>query len=553
MKIFTNTQMAIAGAFIAIGAYASTASAAENVNLGELEPGQVYSWPQYATVRATYTPQQDGVAKFVYTKSSPFELYTSTNYNDDTKVFGTHSYSDIGQIKTYTNLEAGKTYHLYTAYAMDAGQLQIFAGSPKIEVSSTTPCVDPENPNYEGNYSISSNYEMLISFNFPVTVGNVFVARADKPQTRVQVAAKASESSVGCDVAPALMTLYRNGTIAEGDEVMLSLYQVVDATDKDNKYGTNGKCDIRFTVAAKPLELVEVIGADMQSRSNLFNSYYLPGDEAGKIKLVFDAPLSSDKLSIASISYGNSDNLDVGMYFEDVEATHDDATATFDFTGKRRRPIDMLPLSDSSTQPESLFISFSNIYSPDGQRAYTGSKSNPTGYPMSFLTNVLQYTVVGDFTPARGTDLIFGQPMEIWVMNGDKISYDAIRFDYKENGEDKTFDIPREEVTEEKDPFSDNAMLFTFTIPTLPCDADTPVKVSMAGLQCADGLDHSNDVAGEFRQALSGVADAELAETLSFDVYDMMGARVLSGASRAQVAALAKGIYVINGKKIVIK
>lgn len=551
MKIFTHTKMVALSAFIALGASAVTATA-QTVDLGELEAGKEYSWPQYATVKGTYTPKESGVAKFVYS-AAPLALYSSPDHNENSEVYGSHSYSDLGQVKTYTDLEAGKTYYLYHGFVMDEGTLVIYEGSPEIQVSSTTPDVNPESPGYTGNFSASSNYEMLVSFNFPVTVGNVFIAKADDPKTRVQVAAKAGGSAVGCDVAPALMTLYRNGSIGEGDEVVLSLYQVVDATDSSNKYNKNGKCDIKFKVAAKPLELVEIIGANRQSAANILNSYYLPGDKDGQITFVFDGPLSTEKLSVASITYGNSDNLEVGVYNEDVRATHDDKKAIFDFSGKRRRPIDMLPESDPSTQPESVFISFGNIYSPDGQRAYTGTKSNPTGFPMSFVINVLQYTVAAEFTPGPGTDLVFGRPMEIWVMNGAKISYDAIRFEYKEDGEDKTFDLPREEVNEEKDPFDENAMLFTFNIPTLSCDADTPVRVSMAGLQCADGLDHSNDIYGVYKQAVSGINDAATDAAALYDVYDIAGVRVLTAASRSEIATLAKGIYVVNGKKIVIR
>ncbi|MDE5791631.1 MAG: hypothetical protein K2H96_10450 [Muribaculaceae bacterium] len=551
MKIFTLTKMAAVSTFIALGGSALTVSA-QTVDLGELEAGKEYSWPQYSTVKGTYTPKESGVAKFVYS-TAPLALYSSPDHNENSEVFGSHSYSDLGQVKTYTDLEAGKTYYLYHGFVMDEGTLVIYEGSPEIQVSSTTPNVDPESPGYTGYFSASSNYEMLVSFNFPVNVGNVFIAKADDPKTRVQVAAKAGGSSVGCDVAPAIMTLYRNGSIGEGDEVMLSLYQVTDATDSSNKYNKNGKCDIKFKVAAKPLELVEVKGANRQSAANPFNSFYLPGDEEGLITFVFDGPLSTEKLSVASISYGNSDNLEVGVYTEDVTARHDDKNAIFDFSGKRRRPIDMLPESDKSTQPESLYISFGNIYSPDGQRAYTGSKSNPTGYPMSFMINVLQYTIAAEFTPARGTDLIFGNPMEIWVMNGAKISYDAIHFEYTENGEDKTYDIPREDVKEEKDPLDANAMLFTFTIPTLPCDAGTPVKVSMSGLQCADGLDHANDISAEYKQATSGITDASFSDSDALDVYDIAGVCVLSGVNRDALSSLAKGIYVVNGKKIVIR
>lgn len=550
MKLSILTKLAALSAFLTIGSYFTTASA-DTVDLGVLVPGQTYSWPQYATVTGRYTPSETGPVKFEYT-TTQLNIYTSPDHKDESKVQGTFSYTDGGKVMSYDKLIAGTTYYVYNAFAMDEGSLVIHEGTSEIKLLGTLPSVDPTNSEYYGGkLSASKTYEVVVNFNFPITVGNIFLVAPDN--TRIPVTSKVNGTSVGCDIAPAMMQLYHDGKIKEGDEVTLRLLQVTDAADSNNKYNRNGRCEVNFTVAAKPIELVEIIGADRNSIENELKSYYLSGDEAGVIKFVFDGPLSKDKKAVASITYGNSDNLEVGVYSEDIVASNEDNTAIFDFSGKRRRPIDMLPASDASTQPDGLFISFGNIYSPDGQWAYTASKSNPAGFPVSFKINVLQYTVVGDFTPARGTALKFGEPMEIWVMNGDKIIYDTIRFEYKENGEDKYYDLPRSEVKEEADPYSSNAMLYTFIIPTLPCDADSPVYVRMTGIQCADGLDHSNDVYGDFKQASSGIEDIIGDGADTFDVYDITGVRVLSGVTNEALSNLAKGIYIINGKKIVIR
>ncbi|MDE7413485.1 MAG: hypothetical protein K2N05_06825 [Muribaculaceae bacterium] len=550
MNISTLTKTVAVSAFFFLGSYSAEVYA-ETVDLGSIQPGKEYSWPQFATVTGTYTPSETGPVKFEFSTTT-LSLYSSADHSEASEVFGEHSYSDRGKIVTYKELQGGTTYYVFNAFSMDAGSMRVYEGTSEIKLTGTDPSINPEDPNYYGGkLSASMYYEMLVNFNFPVSIGNVFLVAPDN--SRVQVAAKAGESSVGCDIGPAMMQLYHEEKIKEGDEVTLRIMQVADASDKNNKYNENGRCEINFTVAAKPLELVDVLGAKYNSVDNIMNSYYLPGDEDAQIKFVFDGPLSSDKMSVASIEYGNSDNIEVGMYYENIDGTHDGTTATYDFSGKRRRPIDMLPNSNSSTQPESIYVSCGNIYSPDGQRAYTGSKSNPTGYPMSFVINVLQYTVVGDFTPARGTELVFGSPMEIWVMNGDKIKYDAIRFDYKENGEDRFYDIPTDKVNAAPDEFSEGAMLYTFTIPTLNCDPDSDVFVSMKGLECADGLDHSNDIRGEFKAKVSGIENVVASGSETFDVYDIAGVRVLNNVKADVLSSLAKGIYVINGKKVVIR
>ncbi|MDE6409922.1 MAG: T9SS type A sorting domain-containing protein [Muribaculaceae bacterium] len=552
MNISTLTKAVVASAFIALGSSAS--ASAQSVDLGTVEAGTEYSWPQFVTVTGVYTPKATGPVKFQYT-TTQLEIYTAADHNENSKVTGEFSYTDQGKLVTYSQLKADTPYYIFS-YAMDAGSLVIYEGTSELKLVSTIPSTDPENPGYYGGkMSASSDYEMVVNFNFPVSFGNVFLVAPDN--TRVAVTAKANGSSVGtaigCDIAPAMMELYKDGKIKDGDEVTLRLLQVTDASDSKNKYNGNGRCDIPFIVAGKPLELVEVIGADRSTVENPFNSYYLPGDENAMIKFVFDGPLATDKTGMASISYGDSDNLDVGVYSEDIPGTHDGNTAIFDFSGKRRRPVDMLPASTPETQPAGLGISFGRLYSPDGQRVYTGSKSNPSGFALSFIVNVLQYTVAADFTPARGSSLTIGQPMEIWVMNGNKISYDAIRFEYKENGEDKYYDMPEADVKEEADPLSEGAMLYTFNVPAIECDENTPVIVRMTGLECADGLDHANDVYGEFKQVTSGISDIASDGVVSFDVYDIAGVQVLSGATRADLSSLAKGVYIINGKKVVIR
>lgn len=551
MNISTLTKTAALSAFIALGSYSAKAHA-ETVNLGALEPGKEYSWPQYATVQATYTPSVTGPVKFVYTQSAPLGLFTTPDHKDGTEVYGDFSYGDNGQIKSYPELQAGTTYYIYSALTMDAGSLVIYEGNQQLTLLGTIPSTDPENKDYYGGkFSISRNYSVNVNFNFPVSVGNVNILAPD--DSSQEVTSKVYGGAVECDVAPALMLLYKTGSIKEGDEVTLRLFQVRDASDASNRYNGNGRCDITFTVAAKPVELVEVIGADPKSNENVFNSYYLPGDEAAIIKYVFDGPLSSEKNAVATIEYGNSDNIEVGVYSENVQASNEGNTAIFDFSGKIRRPIDMLPASDEKTQPEYIYVSFGNLFSLDGQRAYTGSKSNPSGYGMSFLINVLQYTVVGDFTPARGTEIKFEEPMEIWVMNGDKIRYDAIRFEYMQNGEQKYFDLPKDEVKETEDPYSEDARLYTFTVPTLPCDLNSNVIVRMTGVTCADGLDHSDDIYGEYTFGMSGIGEIGAPEAEALDVFDIAGVRVLSGADRDALTTLAKGIYIVNGKKVVIR
>lgn len=449
-------------ALIMVATYGAmgAAVAAEPCDLGVMEPGVTYSYPAYVTVTGEYTPTVTGPVKFVYT-TNPLSIYTSKDHGDDSLIKGSHAYTSGGQVITYSELEAGVTYYLFENMSLMAGDVTIQEGSSELKVISVNPAVDPDDPNYYGGaYSVSSNYTIDLTFNYPVTVDNAILLVNGSRKT---VSAVPNNTYVSCDVASAMMDFYREGIMKEGDELTLRLLQVKDATDPENKYDGKGKLELTYKMAAKPGEIVDVVNASLKG-DNTFNSYYSTNDENGKIHFVFDRELSQEMMPTARLTYGDADNLEVGIYRENVEGENDGNTATFDFTGKLRRPIDMLPNSTSSTQPAYIHGSFANIYTEDGQRVYTGSMSNPTGYSLSFSMNTLQYTIAADFTPARGAKLLPGQNMEIWVMNGDKLNFSGIRFEYTLNDEQKEYVIPVADVKIEADSMSDDAMLYTFVV-----------------------------------------------------------------------------------------
>ncbi len=60
-------------------------------------------------------------------------------------------------------------------------------------------------------------------------------------------------------------------------------------------------------------------------------------------------------------------------------------------------------------------------------------------------------------------------------------------------------------------------------------------------------------VMAEFSYKTSGVEEIE-GDALkgSFDIYDIAGVAVMRGATRSDLRNLKKGIYIINGKKVII-
>lgn len=526
---------------------------AELVDLGELLPDVTYHIPAYKEVKASFTPSVSGSVKMHWT-CNPLPLYASQDCSPESAIERSHSYTQNGQLTVYPNLEAGHTYYLYSSMSLMEGDLVIREGDTKIELVSVDPSDDPESPYYYGSrFSASQSYRINVEFNYPVTVGNCFLIANGE---RRQIAPMTGGTTVTFDVNNEVMSLYHDGFLKEGDKMTLRMLQIKDETNPDIKFGESGKLEVDFEMAAKPAELVETKGFSTVKTDNPLYSFYFPGDETAEMTLVFDREISSGCKPIAQIIYGNPDNLDLGMYNETIPGLIDGSVVTFDFSDKLRRRIDMIPGADLGSLPLSLYVSYSDIFSEDGQRAYTGMMSNPTGFATSYSIFELQYSIAADFMPARGSGLNPGDKMELWIMNGGKIRFDAVCIDYLENGQQKTLEVNKDAITSNPDPdsVSGDDMLYYFDIPQFSADAGSGLSMYLKGLVCADGLDHSADVKGNFVYGTSAVDDIEAeGSDAKADLFDVTGKLILRNVERSQVSGLDKGVYIYNGKKIIIR
>lgn len=523
-----------------------------SVDYGELLPDTTYVIPGITEFSASYTPSQSGPARFLWS-ASPLTLYSSPDHDESSIVVGSHSYTQNGQLMSYSYLEAGVTYYIYSKMTMMETSLIIREGDAKVELVSVSPSLDHDSSDYYGGkFSVSKNYRITLFFSYPVSVGNCLLIAGDE---RVRITPNVNNATVTFDVYETVMYFYNGGFLKEGDTMTLRLLQVSDALNSDVKYNDNGRLELDFVMADKPAELVETKGFSQNSTENPFLSYYLPEDSAGVMELVFDKQISLSNTPFAQITYGNPENLELGIYSESLSGIIDGNVVSFDFSGKLRRRIDMLPGADDSDLPTAVYVAFTGIYTDDNQLAYTGVLSNPTSFSASFVINELQFTIAADFTPARGTTLKPGDEMEIWVMNGSKIQFDDICIDYMENGESKSLEIGKDNISQTVDPYSVSGddYLYYFTIPEYSADADSNVSVYMTNIICADGLDHTNDVRGNFVGASSGVGFIDADSDVGADVFDISGKCVLRNATRSQFESLEKGVYIFNGKKIVVK
>lgn len=521
------------------------AQAAETVDLGELANGIPAEYPGgNSSVKAQFTVPEDGPVRVTCTGTTLYG-YDSPEYGADHELQYEHSYVNGKPMRTY-DCKAGDVIYFYNSFVMDAGTITVQSGEVKLELLSTSPSADPDASDYYGgHYSISKDYRVQFSFNLPIAVDEAKMTVNGHTQA---LSLDMSPTTVDVTVSPGLMAWYKSGLLKKGDVLTLQLLGVHEKGNADNKVNGDGVATVEFVMDGEPIELVSTKNTPLSGVDNLL-SYYVPGNPASLVQLTFSGDLEPEKKPQARFIYGDMDNIDAGMYYEDIEGTVDGRTATFDLAGKLRRPQDMLPLL---TDPlDYITLKCHGIYGTDGQWAYTGQLANPNNYMFNYKLQILQYNVVADFTPSASKGIAEGDELEIFVMEGDKIEYSGVNFAYTASGKDEVVTLPKDKLETSMENATD--LVIVCAVPALPgIDADSAVTVSLADMTCADGLDHSEAVTAVYKDYTSGLEGVS-AEGMAADVYNAQGVLVLKAASRADMRALPAGLYIAAGRKFIVK
>lgn len=532
---------------VAAAGLSSAAAAAELVNIGELQNGVPAEYPGgNVQVAASFRVTEDGPVRVVCTGTF-LTAYSTENHEPDTELPNEFSYVDGKPMRVY-DCKKDDMLYFYNNFSMTGGTITATSGEMKLQLLSTSPSTDPESPAYYGGaYSVSVDYRINFSFNQPIEIGG---ARLIAGGQTLSLSPSVYLTAVEMDVADKLMNLYRTGALKKGDTIRAEVFGVQEKGNPDNKLDGTGIAAVEFVMAGQPIELVSTENTPASGVPDML-SYYLPGDPRAIVKYTFSGPVAAGEMAPSvKITYGDLDNLEAGMYYEDLPTQVQGNTVSFDLAGKLRRPQEMLP---KLTDPlDYISVALKNVRGEDGQYAYTGSISNPYNYFIDYKLTLLQYNIASDFTPSQSKPLAEGTDMEIFIMNGDKVKFETVDFTYKADGGDKTVSVGKSDLEISFEQTTD--MVINLKTPALPgIAADSDVKVTLGGLQCADGLDHAEALTGVYASYTSGIdgVDADLQTTV--DVYNTQGILVIRGATPAQIRALPAGLYIAGGRKTIVR
>ena len=503
--------------------------AAAPMDYGEMQPDVVYEYDDMVPVMGFYTPTESGVMR-CYSTGEEISVYEDAAHENEI-VSSQSFYSAAGEKVRIYSVNEGQTVYFYNAFPIAGGKFRFSVGKEAIELSSMTPAVG------DAPVSLSVNYDATAVFSIPVKCSKCTV---EVNGEKVELNPSVIDSTITVNWFNTLREWYRAGKINGGDVLTLTVTGIRDATDSSNRpdFGDGpGKLVLRYTMASRPAELIREIGTPGSGMTD-FLTYYLPGSSEGKVSLIFSGDLDPKCNPVVELQYGDVENIEAGMYFENPPVSIEGNTLTVDLQGVSRFPDQMIP---GLPAQNNIDLVISKIKSADGQYVLTGYAASPYSFGYSYHLKSMVYSIAADWLPLPGSPLHAGDEMEIWVLNGQKLVFDSVDFSYVKDEAAAMVSVPYSDLTVTED--SSEAMLYTLRAPAVDADPDSEITVAFGGLRCADGLDHSSDIFVRYKSASSGVDVIDAADSADVVYYDLTGRRVRKPS---------KGIYISKGKKFII-
>ncbi len=223
-----------------------------------------------------------------------------------------------------------------------------------------------------------------------------------------------------------------------------------------------------------------------------FNSFWPEGDPGAVLTAVY-----SDKITKAEyhLTFGNFEQEIPDGYYEwgssnnpnsEAKITIEGNTVKVDFSGKQRRPQDMVP---SGTNYNNLVV---KIIAWDADGEYVAGSGQGQVGSFDHLLNYKYITPAEfntTFTPDKGESIKGVNDVKVELYDFDKINFTGVKFEI-EGGE--TIIVPKSEVTITNG--AANMTQLTIPVPAAVKNTSERVVVTLDGLTSLDGIDHTNDL-----------------------------------------------------------
>lgn len=460
------------------------------------------------------------------------------------------SYDDMGQKVFSCEVEAGKTYYFMTNPVLDISDVIVYygAGAQSIPISVTSNLSDGETYYISGtNLELAFDRIVNVQHNwieYGENSDGTYSQKEEIPAGYVN-GILTTQYYYNIELSKFIREMSDAGKLNSGDKFKITLEGISDANDASVIYGEDGNYSITLVLGEMPGSLVSV---DPKEGTTLY-TYYSKDGEDGQLTFTFSDDLNEDASKVnATVSYGDTE---AGSYVTfNPDFTIEGNTVIVDLRGYR------FPETVDSSRGEatntSITVSISGLTTADGRDVITnntsaGSDAIIVVYPMKKQEINFYY----DFLPTEGSSLDGYNEIIVWLPEEvGSISFSKIQLQWLNNrGTLQTKDFMPEDV-----PFTYDANYSGYvshvSLAGVSRDREITLVVEDAMLSNGDSV----EITGKFNSNPTGI-DAVLGVDADAPVklYSIDGVLVKEAPAASVLTGVKKGVYILNGKKVVVK
>lgn len=508
-----------------------------------------------------FTAPADG--RITITKTN-FAVYTDETFSTIDEEYHPEFGGSFENVTYSIKCKAGKTYYIGNDFVMNAAEMTFTFR----EGSGAEPLMLTEVSPAEG--SVFDVGHGLVELTFNQNIMSASVTMDAGKATNVSFGANAHGAYISVDVKNKLHELYDKGDLKDGDDIKFTFSGVAPTADPTALYNGTGVIEIAYKAGPKPLTLLKSAGTPTGTpAAGTFLSYYMKGGNDGVITLEFSGDVNmSDKYKPqATLLYGNSESEDEKEFYTEMPEVRalNGNTIVLDMRGKLRRAKDMVA---SGTDYGSIRLRVANVHDTNGNYAYSEGSGTLGTFDFMYEFEDVTYTTDTDWSLSDGDNVtVIGNGTKsviLWLReNGGSMTFDGAKFTYTDKGTEKTTAVALSGITVTDE--GDGERTITIPMPEISADAGSCITVALTGAERPDGITTAEDAGafdyltktftttGRGAGAADGISGITMTEGGRTDVYTLDGKLLLKNADAGALKRLGKDVYIVNGKKVIIK
>ena len=498
----------------------------------------------------TFQAIEDGIIEFHVGWSSVMIYSTDRAFTEATKVMLNKQADSEGNFY-FWEVEKGKTYYFSTSVLTDPVEIKVRygTGDPGILIEA----------NYEDNslYSVTGR-DLELTVDRQVSVAKYVVIYGDD-NIEEEIPADYIQANYAMSYYITIMLggltdyLMDGGKITYGDKFTIRLEGIADANDPSTIYGEDGVIQRTFTLGEKPATVTNISPA---SGSEMY-TYYPTDGEDGVVTFTFSDPLDETAEDVTcKVVYGD---MEAGSYAElTVPFAISGNTVTVDLRGITFPENVAGGRGGSSLQQTNISITIRNLKTVDGREVQTNSEGSGISAVVAsyrIVKQEIQYAVFWD--PDQSNTLIFRENDHVTCYITQPIHFDGVTMTYwngsgRELSKTLTLEDNPEYLTYGYDEDMGAYAIYISLNGVSFYNQGVTISLNNASLMNGDEIQVSTHYEGSRTSGIDAVVTGGDADAV-VKVYAIDGTFVKEDAAGTVLQGLPKGLYIVGGKKVVVK